>query len=465
MDAPVVRHEEPEPAIVLEGVWKRYRRVRRLNAAPVPFVGGRDLRPDRDARKGDDGGDDIDDDMEEDDEEAVEGGPRIVTALRDVSLTVGTGRSLGILGANGSGKTTLLKLLARLSPPTEGRIVVRGRVSPVLELATAMMDADASGRRNVLIVSDLFGVPREIADRRMSDIMEFAGVQGHEDAQVKTYSSGMLRRLAFSISLNLEPDILLVDEIIGVGDSKFSRSCFAAVQAARRNGLTVVYASHDLEAVATLCDEAALLENGAIVAHGPVGDVIGEYERAQGTRPTARAGSRPAGAWDPVDPRLLRKPGPHADEHARMLSAGIFAMDGEPIEMLRTDEEGIVEILFEAFDAVPAIRCTVQFSVHGARRLRAVQDEPVGVDRPGVYVVSMHLPAGMLRDGEHEARVGVRMHVGGEWTTLILRRAFTLDVQSADAADDDIDALGDDTLDIAGDEDSPPLSWAISRVS
>ncbi len=143
----------------------------------------------------------------------------------------------------------------------------------------------------------------------------------------------------------------------------------------------------------------------------------------------------------------------------------MFAMDGEPIEMLRTGEEAIAEILFEAFDAVPAIRCVVRFSVHGNRRLRATQDDPFVVDGPGVYIVSLHLPAGTLRDGEHEARVGVRMHVEGEWTTLTLRRAFTLDVQSADAADDTVDAFDDETLDLPADEDSPPLSWAISRVS
>ncbi len=197
-------------------------------------------------------------------------------ALRDVTLEVPEGTTLGLIGKNGSGKSTLLKAMARILRPDEGRITVAGRLSGLLELG-AGFHPELSGRENIFLNGSILGLGRKELKRKFDDIVSFAGVEPFLDTPVKDYSSGMYVRLGFSVAINVDPAVLLVDEVLAVGDESFQRKCrekFADLQA---QGRTVVIVSHDLDAVRDVCHDAALLENGRLERTGAVGEVIDHY--------------------------------------------------------------------------------------------------------------------------------------------------------------------------------------------
>ncbi|HET8568188.1 MAG TPA: ABC transporter ATP-binding protein [Candidatus Limnocylindria bacterium] len=206
-----------------------------------------------------------------------------VDALRDVSFTVGAGEAFGVIGANGSGKSTLLKLLAGTAKPTSGSLEVKGRVAALLEIG-AGFHPDFTGRENALLNASLLGLSRREAERAMPEIEAFADLGRFFDAPVKTYSSGMYTRLGFAVAVHLEPDVLLVDEVLAVGDEYFQHKCFAKMAEFRKAKRTIVLVSHDLGAVQRLCDRALWLETGSVAATGAVRDVINAYHVKVGER-------------------------------------------------------------------------------------------------------------------------------------------------------------------------------------
>jgi lipopolysaccharide transport system ATP-binding protein len=197
-------------------------------------------------------------------------------ALRDVTLEVGAGEVLGIVGANGAGKTTLLKLLARVTEPTEGRAEVRGRVGSLLEVATGF-HPDLSGRDNVYLNGSILGMRRAEIDARFDEIVEFAGVRKFLDMPVKRYSSGMYVRLAFSIAAHMEPEILLVDEVLSVGDQAFQEKCLGRLKDVTTSGRTVLFVSHNLPSLTSLCTRGVLFERGQLAMDGPITEVVNTY--------------------------------------------------------------------------------------------------------------------------------------------------------------------------------------------
>lgn len=197
-------------------------------------------------------------------------------ALRDVSFEIPRGSTFGLIGHNGSGKSTLLKTLAGIYRPTEGSVVVDGRISALLELG-AGFHGELSGRENVYLNGAILGLSRKQIDDAMDDIIAFAGLEEFIDTPVKVYSSGMYVRLGFSIAVTVDPEILIVDEIIAVGDEEFQRKCFDHLYELRRRGTTIVLVSHSLGIVADLCDHAAWLDRGRLKAVGPARDVIDKY--------------------------------------------------------------------------------------------------------------------------------------------------------------------------------------------
>src|SRR5512144_2603302 len=199
-------------------------------------------------------------------------------ALRDVSLDVERGETLGVIGHNGAGKSTLLKLLSRITAPTEGEIVIRGRLSALIELGSGF-HPELTGRENVFLSGAILGMRRAELVRKLPRIVEFAGVERFIDTPVKWYSSGMYVRLGFAIAAHLEPDILLVDEVLAVGDAEFQAKCLQRIDGLRDEGVTIIFISHDLTAVERLCDSALLIETGRIAASGGPASVVGEYHR------------------------------------------------------------------------------------------------------------------------------------------------------------------------------------------
>lgn len=208
--------------------------------------------------------------------------PRSFWALQDVSFDVDAGEALGIIGRNGAGKSTVLKLLTRILKPTRGRAAVRGRIGALIEVA-AGFHPDLTGRENVYLQSAIMGMRRQEIAARFDEIVAFAGLERFIDTPVKRYSSGMNARLGFSIAAHLNPDVLLIDEVLAVGDLAFQQKCQARMKEFRRQGVAIVFVSHHLPSVAQLCNRVLLLDQGKAVCLGSPGEVIAAYTSSAGT--------------------------------------------------------------------------------------------------------------------------------------------------------------------------------------
>lgn len=209
-------------------------------------------------------------------------------ALKDVSFDVEPGEVVGIIGRNGAGKSTLLKVLSRITEPTTGRVTLRGRVASLLEVGTGF-HPELTGRENIFLNGAILGMSRNEIRRKFDEIVDFAEVETFLDTPVKRYSSGMYVRLAFAVAAHLEPEILIVDEVLAVGDAEFQKKCLGKMGDVARGGRTVLFVSHNLSAISSLCGTAILLQNGRISFKGTVGEAIQNYsnrntfENAPGT--------------------------------------------------------------------------------------------------------------------------------------------------------------------------------------
>ena len=197
-------------------------------------------------------------------------------ALSDINLTVRRGESLGVIGPNGSGKSTLLRIMARIAPPTQGRVTVRGRISALLELG-AGFHPQISGRENAILNAVLLGLSLKETREVLPEIIEFSELGDFIDQPMRTYSSGMYVRLGFAVAVHTQPEILLVDEVLAVGDVEFQRKCLSHIEKLRAKNVTIVFVSHDLMTVARFCDRVILMDHGRISFEGDAGAVIHEY--------------------------------------------------------------------------------------------------------------------------------------------------------------------------------------------
>ncbi len=213
------------------------------------------------------------------------------TALRNINLKVYPGEILGIIGPNGAGKSTLLKVVARVLHPSEGRVRIRGRVSPLLELG-AGFDPELTGRENVYLNSAILGFSRKDIERRFDRIVAFAGLQEFIDAPLRTYSTGMGARLGFSVATDVQPEILIVDEILGVGDANFQKKSFERIQGFQANGSTILLVTHSLERVRAMCSRVIWLEQGNLVMEGDAEQVVAQYLERSRQQDAARLRSR-----------------------------------------------------------------------------------------------------------------------------------------------------------------------------
>jgi lipopolysaccharide transport system ATP-binding protein len=290
-----------KPIIEVAGLGKRYRLGERspyrslretLSRVPRALLGG--------ARPGPDAGGEI-------------------WALRDVSFSVAPGDVVGVIGRNGAGKTTLLRVLSRITEPTAGRVVIRGRVASLLEVGTGF-HPELTGRENVLLNGTILGMARREVARKFDEIVAFAEVERFIDTPVKHYSSGMQMRLAFAVAAFLEPEILLVDEVLAVGDAAFQKKCLGKMEDTTRQGRTVLIVSHNIPLVLNLCRTALLFDRGALCAGGEAGGVVGRY--LEGMRAAGGETSWPDPERAPGDARVRLqgvrilqegRPGPSAE--------------------------------------------------------------------------------------------------------------------------------------------------------
>jgi len=207
-------------------------------------------------------------------------------ALKDINLSVEQGETIGIIGHNGAGKSTLLKILSQITPPTTGKIKLNGRVASLLEVGTGF-NPELTGRENIYLSGAILGMTKEEIAKKFDDIVEFAGVSKFIDTPIKRYSSGMMVRLGFAVAAHLEPDILLVDEVLAVGDVEFQKKCLGKMdEVTKQDGRTILFVSHNMGAVQKLCPKSILLQNGKIQSIGKSSDIINEYIHSADTKNT-----------------------------------------------------------------------------------------------------------------------------------------------------------------------------------
>jgi ABC-type polysaccharide/polyol phosphate transport system ATPase subunit len=287
-------------------------------------------------------------------------------AVRDVSFEVRRGEALGIIGHNGAGKSTILKLLSNITTPTGGEITINGRLAALIEVGSGF-HPELTGRENIYLNGSILGMRRREITRKLDNIVDFAGVRQFIDTPVKRYSSGMYVRLGFSIAAFLDPDILLLDEVLAVGDAAFQSKCLQRISELKQSGTTIVFISHDLGAVERLCDRVILVERGAVVASGAAREVIAEYQnRATGFEASPTTMSVPA------SPRELKKVELTSlsfyDAHGRESNA---SRTGEPLrarfEYVAHEriEDAVFEIIFIAGDG--KLHCHLTTELSGER--------------------------------------------------------------------------------------------------
>jgi ABC-2 type transport system ATP-binding protein/lipopolysaccharide transport system ATP-binding protein len=318
-------------------------------------------------------------------------------ALRNVTFEVPQGETVGLIGRNGAGKSTLLKILARITDPAEGRARVRGRVGALLEVGTAF-HPELTGRENIAINGALLGMSRRDIARRFDSIVEFAGVGRFLDTPIKRYSSGMYLRLAFAVAAHFEPDIVVVDEVLAVGDAEFQARCLGKMSELGREGRTVLFVSHDLSAIARLCRRALWLDAGGVREDGPSGPVIDRYLRTA----APQSGSVHLGGVGSGD--------------ARVVSVALETASGESAASVARDEPLTVRAEVDLRDYVFGIDLSIWVDNSDGVR---VLDESVGdvaelrgaLDRPGRQSVAVTFPP-LLVPGEYV--VGLWLGTGDE---------------------------------------------------
>jgi lipopolysaccharide transport system ATP-binding protein len=313
----------------------------------------------------------------------------VVWALRDVSFEVRQGEALGVIGANGAGKSTLLKILSRITKPTTGVLEIEGRVGSLLEVGTGF-HPELTGRDNIYLNGSILGMDRRYIGRRLDEIIAFSGVERFIDTPVKRYSSGMYLRLAFAVAAHLEPDILIVDEVLAVGDSAFQQKCIGRMEEVAGEGRTVLFVSHNLNAVESLCSRAILIREGRIHREGDVHEVVSAYLRGVNVSEVDRH-------W----PELDSAPG---GEKVRMHRARVYPVGGEPGDTITIDSE--IEIECEFYSMIPGARLTTTLHV---RTLDGTIAFTTGSDSDprwrgralpaGLYRTRCRIPGGLLNDG------------------------------------------------------------------
>lgn len=358
----------PNYAIEIEGLWKQYRLGERQS-----YVALRDILSDPLS--------------------AFRGKPKEeFWALKDINLKVKEGEVLGVIGKNGSGKSTLLKILTRITPPTKGQIKLHGRVASLLEVGTGF-NPELTGRENIYLNGSILGMTRREIRRKFDEIVNFSGVEKFIDTPVKRYSSGMYVRLAFAVAAHLESEILLVDEVLAVGDMEFQKKCLSKMESLSKSGKSVFFVSHNLAAVQQLCTRSILLSQGELRAVGDIQSVIQAYT-----------------SQDSSELGLMALTGPL---ETVVMIRSVSIQHKSPEAILPSEQIGI-KVKLETTEKVPDFFTTLSIYAQSTRLL-TIHDTAKGAMLKGNVIVEYSLPAKLLRPGEYSIAVGGFSKSDGRW--------------------------------------------------
>jgi lipopolysaccharide transport system ATP-binding protein len=313
--------------------------------------------------------------------------PEMVTALVDVSFEIGTGEVVGIIGRNGAGKSTLLKILSRITDPTTGRAEVHGRVGSLLEVGTGF-HPELSGRENIFLNGAILGMRRAEILRKFDEIVAFAEVERFIDTPVKHYSSGMYLRLAFAVAAHMDPEILLVDEVLAVGDASFQRKCLNKMQDVGKEGRTVIFVSHNMPAITRLCPRTILLDGGKVLSDGPSHEVVTSYLKSG-------VGLRASREWSAED-----APG---DETARLLAVRVRTEEGVAREAVDIRKPVGIEMEYQVIRGGTVLAPRFHFfNEEGTYLFVSIDVDPQWRGKPkpaGKYRSTAWIPGNLLAEG------------------------------------------------------------------
>ncbi|MDI1253518.1 ABC transporter ATP-binding protein [Thermomonas sp.] len=323
--------------------------------------------------------------------------------MRDVDFEIAEGEAVGIIGGNGAGKSTLLKVLSRITPPTLGRASVRGRLSSLLEVGTGF-HPELTGRENVFLNGAILGMRKAEVERKFDEIVAFSGVEKFIDTPVKRYSSGMYVRLAFAVAAHLEPDVLIIDEVLAVGDIDFQKRCLGKMNDVASEGRTVIFVSHNMAAVQKLCSKAIWMKDGRVARLGETGSVIGDY---------LESSSQPLELDAPRAPGCLytHEPVEDSKSDAHVTSLQLSDMDGRPLDEaatfspLRFRMSFTVKRQFRSFSAVLQVN-TADGVPLMLTSTTPDQQQPFSVV-PGQYTVDCEFDQFPLAAGEYVLGLGL----------------------------------------------------------
>ena len=349
-------------------------------------------------------------------------------ALRDINLSIDSGTTVGLMGSNGSGKSTLLKVIGSIIQPTSGSVLRRGRLAALLELG-AGFHPDLTGRENVYLNASILGMSRSETDKHFDAIVEFSGIEEFIDNQVKFYSSGMYVRLAFAVAVHVDPDLLLVDEVLAVGDEPFQRKCMDKIRSFQAEGRTIVLVSHSADQVGDLCDRAVLLRKGIV----KVDDIPQLAIRAlrEGFEEDRRAHQE-----------TRQVEGDSGAVRGSITSVDLLGRDGEPLTDIVSGDDMVVRTAVELLEPIDSWMMGVAIETPLGQRVYHVnshQSDVRLVPGKGNHLVEVTLPRLSLGAGQYVVRVGVA-EVNGEMIDLQPQAAI-INVSSGD--------LGNGVLNVA----------------
>ena len=367
-------------------------------------------------------------------------------ALKDVSFEVKPGEALGVIGRNGAGKSTLLKILSRITKPTEGQAEIYGRVGSLLEVGAGFHN-ELTGRENIYLNGAILGMKKAEIDRKFDQIVDFSGVEKFIDTPVKRYSSGMYVRLAFAVAAHLDPEVLIVDEVLAVGDAAFQKKCLGKMDDVTRGGRTILFVSHQMQAISKLCSTVMLLEEGQIAFHGSSSTAIERYLNSSSQCLAEKL-------WRPE--QLSNDSGPFRPIAMRVCS------DGTTTELVRSSKPFYIEMSYELTEPISDLR--VQFKLYSALGetlfISSDTDDPVrhklySTRRPGHYINRCHIPANLLNKG---------LFVVGVSATIPKVRRFFFDDQAVKFAIDETGGVGSNWIEERGGFFRPALDWDIEPL-
>jgi lipopolysaccharide transport system ATP-binding protein len=322
----------------------------------------------------------------------IKSGLDLVWALQNISFTVQEGEVMGIIGKNGAGKSTLLKILSRVTSPTKGKIKIKGRIASLLEVGTGF-HPDLSGRENIFLNGAILGMNRAEIRSKFDEIVDFSGVERYIDTPVKRYSSGMYVRLAFAVAAHLDPEILILDEVLSVGDAEFQKKCLGKMKDVAGQGRTVLFVSHNMTAVNSLCSKCVYLKNGAVVSIGETDTIVNQYLSNENT-------NRTFAKWEKGN-----EPG---DDVAILLWAKLIDENGNKIEFASIDKKvGIeysYEVLKEGYCPLPNIHV---YTSKGETAFVSGETQDLKFSKVGIYKTTMWIPSNLLNEGTYVIRVAL----------------------------------------------------------